>query len=99
MDLADAGDLRGRLGDGADALAGDEQVHLAQLRRGGDRGQGGVLHLAAFMLDENQRLHATTPKAFNLPTSSSTEPTLTPAWRFDGSTTFTTVSRGAVSTP
>ena len=33
MDLADAGDLRGRLGDAADALAGDEQVDLAQLRR------------------------------------------------------------------
>ena len=33
MDLADAGDLRGRLGDAADARAGDEQVDLAQLRR------------------------------------------------------------------
>ena len=78
MDLADAGDLRGRLGDAADALAGDEQVDLAQLRRGGDRGERGVLHLAAFMFDENQRLHATTPRAFSLPISSSTSPTLTP---------------------
>ena len=31
MDLADAGDLRRRLGDRADALAGDEQMDLAQL--------------------------------------------------------------------
>ena len=82
-----------------DALAGDEQMHLAKLRRGGDGGERGVLNLAAFMLDENQRLHATTPSVLSLPISSSTEPTFTPAWRFDGSVTFTIVSRGAVSTP
>ena len=33
MDLADAGDLRGRLGDGADARAGDEEMDLAELAR------------------------------------------------------------------
>ena len=43
------------------------------------------------MLDENQRLHATTPSVFSLPISSSTEPTLTPAWRLAGSTTFSVV--------
>ncbi len=99
MDLADAGDFRRRLGDAAYALAGDEQVDLAKLRRGGHRRQRGVLHLAAIMFDENQRLHATTPKVFNLPISSSTLATLTPACRLDGSSTFSTVSRGAVSTP
>ena len=78
MDLADAGDLRRRLGDAADALAGDEQMDLAQLRRGGDGGQGGVLDLAAFMLDQNQRLHATTPSVLSLPISSSTERDLDP---------------------
>ena len=40
MDLADAGDLRGRLGDRADARAGDQQMDFAQLRRGGHRRQG-----------------------------------------------------------
>ena len=100
VDLDSAGDLRGRLGDGADALAGDEQMHFAELRGGGDGGEGRVLHLAALMLDQNQSdAHATTPKVLSLPISSSTEPTLTPAWRFAGSSTFRTVSRGAVSTP
>ena len=76
MDLADAGDLRGRIGDRADALAGDQQMDFAELRGGGDRGERRVLDRAAVMFDQNQRLHAATPSAFSLPTSSSTEPTL-----------------------
>jgi hypothetical protein len=100
MDLGDAGDLRRRLGDPTDAFAGDEGMDLAQLGRGGDRGKGGVLHLAAFMLDENQSdAHATTPRVLSLPISSSTLATLTPAWRLEGSTTLSTASRGVVSTP
>ena len=40
MDLAHAGDLGRGLGDGADALASNEQMDLAQLRRRGDGGEG-----------------------------------------------------------
>ena len=76
MDLADAGDLRRRLGDRADVGSGDQRMDFAQLRRGGDGCERRVLDLAAFVLDENERLHSTTPSVFSLPISSSTEPTL-----------------------
>ncbi len=100
MDLLDTRDLGGRLGDRADTFAGDEEVDVAELRGGGDGGEGGVLDLAAFVLDENQRdAHATTPRPLSLPISSSTDATLTPAWRLAGSTTFKVVRRGATSTP
>ena len=48
VDLAHAGDLGGGIGDGADALTGDQSVDFAQLRGGGDGGKGGVLDGAAF---------------------------------------------------
>ena len=99
MDLADSGDLRRRLGDGVDALADDEQVNLAQLRGRRHRGQGGIPQLAVFMLDENQRLHQITPTVRRRSISSSTDCTLTPASRLEGSRTPTVVSLGAVSTP
>ena len=100
MDLLDAGDLRGFRGDGSDAFAGDQQVDVAKRGGGGDGGEGGVLHGATLMLDENQcDAHATTPKALSLPISSSTFATLTPADLLAGSSTFRVVSRGAVSTP
>ncbi len=99
MDLAHPGDLRRRLGDCAAALAGDEQVDLAQLRGGSDGREGRVLEVLVVVFDENEGLHQATPSALSLATSSSTEPTLIPAWRTGGSTTRVTLSRGAVSTP
>ncbi len=99
MHLADAGDLRCRLGDATDVRPGDERMDFAQLRRGGDGCKRGVLDLAALVLDVDERLHATTPSVFSLPISSSTEPTLSPACRLAGSTTFSVSRRRAMSTP
>ncbi len=99
MDLAHARDLRRRLRHAVHALPGDDQVHLAQLGRRRDGRQRGILDGPAVMLDPNQRLHLATPSAFSFSTSSSTEPTLTPAWRLPGSATWVIVSRGATSTP
>jgi hypothetical protein len=99
MHLADARDLRCGLRNSANVRSGDERMDFAQLRRGGDCCERGVLDLAAFMLDVNERLHATTPSVLSLPISSSTEPTLSPAWRLAGSTTFSVSRRRAMSTP
>ena len=93
--------------DAVDALAGDQQMDFAELRRGGDRGVGGVLDGRAVVLDPDQAVvlsvferpsapkivHFATPM-LQLATSSSTSATLTPAVRFAGSTTFSVVSRG-----
>ena len=97
--LAYAGDFRGRVGDPADFAARDQRVDFAELGRRRDRGERRVLDRAAVMLDQNQDAHCTTPKAFSLPTSSSTEPTLSPACRLAGSATFSTSSRRPMSTP
>ena len=99
MDLADAGDLGGGGSDAVHALAGDEQMHLTQLRRGGDGGQRGILDGGAVMFDPDERLHFATPMDLSLPTSASTSATFTPAVRLAGSTTFSVVSRGVTSTP
>ena len=63
MDLADAGELGRGFGDRADALAGDEQVDFAELRGGGDGGEGGVLDGRAIMFDPDERLHLLIPMA------------------------------------
>src|SRR5690606_39259431 len=100
-DLPDPGDLRRRLGGRPrfPRLAGHQRIDRAQPARGGDGGEHRVLHRAALMLDENQRLHAANPSVFSLATSSSTEPTTTPACRTGGSATLSTFSRGETSTP
>ncbi len=84
VDLADAGDLRRRIGDRADARSRDQQMDFAELRGGGHRGEGRVLDLLAVMFDQNQSLHLATPSAFSFATSSSTEPTLIPALPLGG---------------
>ncbi len=99
VDLADAGDLGGLFRDWTNIRAGDEQMHLAELRGGSHRGERRIFDLPAFMFDEDERLHPTTPVSRILSMSSSTEPTLIPAWRFDGSATLSVLSRGAVSMP
>src|SRR5690606_458779 len=100
-DLLDAGDLRGCLRHGLrlSAFARDQRVDRTQLPGGGDRGKRGVLHRALFVLDPYQNGHATTPSAFSFATSSSTEPTFSPACRAGGSATLITLRRGAMSTP
>ena len=99
MDLADAGDLGSGSGNAVDALSGDEQMDFAELRGGGYGCEGRVLDSAVGMFDQYKRLHATTPSVLSLATSSSTEPTLSPAWRLAGSVTLRTSRRGLVSTP
>ena len=99
MDLAHAGDGRCGFGNGADARSDDQAMDVAELRRGCDGSEGSVLDGAAFMLDQDQRLHFATPIALSLSTNSSTDPTLIPAWRLAGSTTLSVSSRGATSTP
>ena len=99
MDLADAGDLRSRLGHARHAFPSDEQMDLAELApRSHDR-QCRVLDCATFMFDPYKRLHAATPNTFNLPINSSTSATFTPAVRLLGSTTVKVFSRAATSTP
>src|SRR5205085_10450516 len=95
--LGDAGDLGRLLGNTADVRTRDQSMHFAELRRRGDRGKRRVADLAVAMLDQQQHAHCTTPKAFNFPTSSSTEPTFSPAWRLGGSATFSVSSRRAIS--
>jgi hypothetical protein len=64
-------------------------MHFAELRGGGDGRESRVLQLAIFMFNQDERLHPTTPVSRNLSISSSTEPTLIPACRLEGSVTFT----------
>src|SRR5690606_22987064 len=99
MDLADAGDFCACLGNAVDALAGDEQMHFAKFGCGGHGGEGGILDRGAVMLDQYKRLHATTPKVLSLAINSSTDATLSPAWRLGGSVTLRISRRGAASTP
>src|SRR5690606_2561903 len=97
--LAHPGDAGGLLGDRIDARTGDEQMDFAELRRGGDHRERGVLDGAAVMFDPDERFHECTPIALSLATSSSTSATLTPAERTGGSLTLIVLTRGLVSTP
>ena len=103
--LGDAGDLGRGFGDGAAILAGDQDVHvaragLADLGGGGGGVQGGGLdRLIVVFGDDENRHQITRASFFSLSTSSSTEPTLTPPWRFAGSSTLSVMRRGVTSTP
>ena len=57
MHLGDAGDSCGFVRHGGAALAGDEEVNLAQLRGGGHGVEGRVLDARIVMLDQNQGFH------------------------------------------
>src|SRR4030095_5036645 len=96
MDLADTRDFRRGCSHAVDTFAGDEQMYFPELRSCGHGRQGGVLDGGTVLSHQTQPLHAPTPKVFNLAISSSTEPTLSPAWRLAGSVTLSTSSRGAV---
>ena len=93
--------LARRRGGGLHALAGHQHMHLAELRRRSHRGTRRLLDDAGFVVQQYQNGHdqITFASVFNLATNSATEPTFTPACRFGGSATETTVSRGVTSTP
>ena len=84
---------------GVGIVADDKRVDVAELRSGGHRCQRRVLDAAAVMLDQNQNAHFAIPIPLSFSTSSSTLPTLIPAWRLAGSTTFSVSRRRATSMP
>src|ERR1700731_4969546 len=100
--LSHARDLGGGLGDGAAILAGHQNVDL----KGGDfacgrnRVEGRGLQRRVVVFGDDQSSHQITrASVFSLSTSSATEPTLCPPWRFAGSSTLSTTRRGVASTP
>ena len=100
--LSRSGDLGGGLGNRAAILAGHQNVDLT----GGDfvcsrnRVEGRRLQRPVVMFGDDQGSHQITrASVFSLSTSSVTEPTLWPPWRFGGSSTLSTVRRGVTSTP
>ena len=99
--LLHAIELGGGIGGRFAILAGDQNMHVAAERLGGgERLVGGVLERFVVVLGDEKRGHQSTPaSSLSLPTSSATEPTLTPDLRPGGSVVFTTSSRGLMSTP
>ena len=79
-----------------------QKVNLtADLRGGRDGAARGLGDGRPAAVGENQdgHLQITFASLRSFATSSCTEPTFTPAWRFGGSSTFSTVRRGVTSTP
>src|SRR4029079_16430232 len=66
-------------------VSGDERMDFTELRGSGHRRERGVLDVATVMLDQNQNVHFAIPRPLSRSTSSSTLPTLMPAWRLGGS--------------
>jgi len=100
--LSRSGDLGGGLGNGAAILAGHQNVDLAggDFDSGRDRVEGRRLQRPVVMFGDDQSSHQITrASVFSLSTSSATEATLWPPWRFAGSSTLSTVRRGVTSTP
>ena len=99
--LGDPVERRGLRRDRGAAVAGDEDVDLAaEALRGGHRLGRRVVQRRVVVLGEHQDGHQITPASvLSFSSSSSTEPTFTPALRVAGSTVFSTFSRGATSTP
>jgi hypothetical protein len=87
---------------GAASAAQHQHMDIAADLRGGGHGAAGRLADGAFAaVGENEDSHAqiTFASLRSLSTSSATEAALRPAWRFGGSSTFSTVRRGVTSTP
>src|SRR3954470_5045888 len=89
------------LGYAAAPCAGDQDMHrCAQRLCGGQRLAGCIVQGMIVMLGQQQRCHDSTPASFlSLPTRSSTEVTLRPAWRLGGSTILMTLRRGSILMP
>jgi len=80
--------------------ARNQNGHIAQRFGSGHRLGGGVQRQRAtgdFCKEKNS--HYTIPFSFSFDTSSSTEPTISPADRAAGSAVFTISRRGVTSTP
>src|SRR5690606_5556509 len=100
-DLGDAGDLRGGFRSASAILACDEDMHVL-VDQGGGRHHvaGSGLELALRVLSDDEDAHQITFASFtSFSTSSWTVFTLPPPWRFGGSATLITFSRGVRSTP
>src|SRR5262249_45246052 len=99
--LANAREFRGGVGGGLRIVAGDEHVDVAAIGLGGgDRLGGGVVERGVGGFGENEDGHdQMAPTDLSLAIRASTSATFSPASRFFGSATFTTVRRGAMSTP
>src|SRR5215469_13530236 len=97
-----AGDLGGGLGDRTAILARYEYVDVLTgdlcSRRDSVQRRRPQRDIIVFGDDEGGH-QITRASVLSLSTSSATEPTLTPASRFDGSSTFSTTRRGVTSTP
>src|SRR6185503_3268569 len=78
-----------------------QRMHLTQGASRRDRRAGRLLDAGRveFEQDENGHDQITFASVLSLLTSSATEPTFWPAFRFAGSSTRTTVRRGVGSTP
>ena len=90
--------LRGR----ADIWARDENIDgRLELERRGERARGHIVQLAARDLRQKKGRHGqiTPASSCSFATSSATDLTLTPDLRPEGSTVFSTLSRGETSTP
>jgi hypothetical protein len=88
--------VRRRLGRGP----GAQHRHRTQRLGRRDRLGGGVhRQFAAIHFTEKKNCHQTAPASLSFDTSSSTEPTISPALRASGSVVFTISSRGVTSTP
>ena len=99
--FGDAGQLRGFVGDRAAIGADDQQVDVAADRGcGADDMAGDAFEALIVVLGDNEIRHQMTcASCMSLSTSSSTEPSFLPPWRFCGSLTCRMVRRGAISTP
>src|SRR5207248_8062922 len=97
-----SGDAGGSLGDRTEILAGHQDINFAgrDSVRGRNRVEGSWLQRLVVMFGDDQSSHQITrASVFSLSTSSATEPTLWPPWRFAGSSTLSTVRRGVTLTP
>ncbi len=98
--LGGAVELGGGFGDALAAGAGHQHVHVLAERLGGGHGLGDVgAQRLVVVVGEQEHGHDSTPTSLSLATSSAALATLTPALRPGGSTVFSTLRRGAMSTP
>src|SRR5215471_9259934 len=100
--LANPSDAGGGLRHRVTVFAGDQNVDLlaGDLLGGGNGVKGRGLERAVVVLGDDEGSHQITrASVLSLSTSSATEPTLWPPWRFGGSSTLSTTRRGVTSTP
>ena len=93
-------ELGGSFGDALAVGAGHQHVHVLAQGLGGAHGLGDdAAQRLVVVVGEEQDRHDSAPTSLSLATSSAALATLTPALRPGGSTVFSTLRRGAMSTP